>query len=63
MISHGANGASVGMSKMASMNVVVCVKRIPDPAAPADWVPNTHTLVREGKLIMDDSDWYGVRWV
>jgi electron transfer flavoprotein beta subunit len=42
------------------MNVVVCVKQIPDPAAPATLDPATHTLVREGKLILDDSDAYGV---
>ncbi|HTT86513.1 MAG TPA: electron transfer flavoprotein subunit beta/FixA family protein [Acidimicrobiales bacterium] len=42
------------------MNVVVCVKQIPDPAAPAALDPQTRTLVREGKLIMDDSDAYGV---
>ena len=42
------------------MNVVVCVKQIPDPAAPAALDPGTHTLVRTGKLIMDDSDNYGV---
>ncbi len=42
------------------MNVVVCVKQIPDPAAPQTLDPQTHTLVREGKLIMDDSDAYGV---
>ena len=42
------------------MNVVVCVKQIPDPAAPAELDPATHTLVREGKLILDDSDAYGV---
>ena len=42
------------------MNVVVCVKQIPDPAAPQALDPQTHTLVREGKLIMDDSDAYGV---
>ena len=35
------------------MNVVVCVKQIPDPAAPAKLDPGTHTLVREGKLILD----------
>src|ERR1700679_3368173 len=38
------------------MNVVVCVKQIPDPAAPASLDPVTKTLVRAGKLIMDDSD-------
>ncbi|HUC38486.1 MAG TPA: electron transfer flavoprotein subunit beta/FixA family protein [Acidimicrobiales bacterium] len=42
------------------MNVVVCVKQIPDPAAPASLDPSTRTLVREGKLILDDSDSYGV---
>jgi electron transfer flavoprotein beta subunit len=42
------------------MNVVVCVKQIPDPAAPASLNPNTRTLDRSGKLILDDSDSYGV---
>jgi electron transfer flavoprotein beta subunit len=42
------------------MNVVVCVKQIPDPAAPQALDPDTKTLVREGKLILDDSDAYGV---
>ncbi len=42
------------------MNVVVCVKQIPDPAAPSALDPATKTLVREGKLILDDSDSYGV---
>jgi electron transfer flavoprotein beta subunit len=42
------------------MNVAVCVKQIPDPASPGKLDPNTHTLVREGKLILDDSDAYGV---
>ncbi|HMC41733.1 MAG TPA: electron transfer flavoprotein subunit beta/FixA family protein, partial [Acidimicrobiales bacterium] len=42
------------------MNVVVCVKQIPDPAVPGKLDPTTHTLVREGKLILDDSDAYGV---
>jgi electron transfer flavoprotein beta subunit len=42
------------------MNVVVCVKQIPDPAAPPALDPSTRTLVREGKLILDDSDAYGV---
>ena len=38
------------------MNVVVCVKQIPDPAAPPALDPGTKTLVRAGKLILDDSD-------
>ncbi len=42
------------------MNVVVCVKQIPDPAAPQALNAETRTLVREGKLILDDSDAYGV---
>jgi electron transfer flavoprotein beta subunit len=42
------------------MNVVVCVKQIPDPATPGRLDPSTNTLVREGKLILDDSDAYGV---
>jgi electron transfer flavoprotein beta subunit len=42
------------------MNVVVCVKQIPDPAAPSALDPTTHNLDRTGKLILDDSDAYGV---
>ena len=42
------------------MNVVVCVKQIPDPAAPGALDPDTHLLKRAGKLILDDSDSYGV---
>lgn len=43
-----------------SMNVVVCVKQIPDPANPGQLSSDTHTIVRTGKLILDDSDAYGV---
>src|SRR5580704_16544167 len=42
------------------MNVVVCVKQIPDPSAPPRLDPATKTLVREGKLILDESDSFGV---
>ena len=42
------------------MNVVVCVKQIPDPATPGQLDPGTKNLKREGKLILDDSDAYGV---
>ena len=42
------------------MNVVVCVKQIPDPADPGALDPETKTLVRSGKLILDESDSYGV---
>ncbi|MEP6623797.1 MAG: electron transfer flavoprotein subunit beta/FixA family protein [Acidimicrobiia bacterium] len=41
------------------MNVVVCVKQIPDPAVPGQ-LDTDHTLKREGKLILDESDSYGV---
>ena len=41
------------------MNIVVCVKQIPDPALPGE-LDADHTLKREGKLILDDSDSYGV---
>ncbi len=41
------------------MNVVVCVKQIPDPADPGA-LDSDHTLKREGKLILDESDSYGV---
>jgi electron transfer flavoprotein beta subunit len=44
---------------MRLMNVVVCVKQIPDPADPGSLEPD-HTLNRSGKLILDDSDAYGV---
>lgn len=41
------------------MNVVVCVKQIPDPATPGSLDANNN-LDRSGKLILDDSDAYGV---
>ena len=41
------------------MNVAVCVKQIPDPASPGQLDENNY-LKREGKLILDDSDAYGV---
>ena len=42
------------------MHVIVCVKQIPDPAAPGALDPSTNTLKRDGKLILDESDSYGV---
>jgi len=42
------------------MHIAVCAKQIPDPAAPPALDPATFTLVRQGKLILDDSDTYGV---
>ncbi|HVM41456.1 MAG TPA: electron transfer flavoprotein subunit beta/FixA family protein [Acidimicrobiia bacterium] len=41
------------------MNIVVCVKQIPDPAMPGE-LDEDNTLKREGKLILDESDAYGV---
>jgi len=42
------------------MNVTVCVKQIPDPALPGALDPSTNALKRDGKLILDESDSYGV---
>src|SRR5580692_8462501 len=53
-------GNGPGPQRWSAMNVVVCVKQIPDPAAPGGLNPGTNTLDRSGKLIMDDSDNYGV---
>jgi electron transfer flavoprotein beta subunit len=44
---------------MHVMNVVVCVKQIPDPAEPGK-LEADNTLDRSGKLILDESDSYGV---
>jgi electron transfer flavoprotein beta subunit len=41
------------------MKIAVCVKQIPDPAVPGK-LEADHTLERAGKLILDDSDAYGV---
>lgn len=41
------------------MNVVVCVKQIPDPAAPQA-LEAGYNLNRSGKLILDEADTYGV---
>ncbi len=42
------------------MNIVVCVKQIPDPANPSELDPSTHFLVRPEDQVMDDGDRYGV---
>lgn len=41
------------------MNIVVCVKQIPDPAGPQE-LEDDFTLKRDGKLILDESDSFGV---
>ncbi len=50
----GRRGQTVGMK------VAVCVKQIPDPADPGVIDPETKTLKRDMKLILDESDSYGV---
>jgi len=42
------------------MNIVVCVKQIPDPANPSELDAESHFLVRPDDQIMDDGDRYGV---
>ena len=42
------------------MNVIVCVKQIPDPALPGELDASSNTLRRDGKLMLDESDSYGV---
>ena len=43
------------------MNVLVCVKQIPDPNAPGKLDPNTKRLVREGvDLVLDPGDEHAV---
>lgn len=41
------------------MNIAVCVKQIPDPAAPQSF-DASYTLNRSGKLILDEADTYSV---
>jgi len=42
------------------MNVLVCTKQIPDPAAPYQLDAETHFLERPTDQILDDTDRYGV---
>lgn len=43
------------------MNVVVCVKQIPDPNSPGQLEPDTHLLRREGvDAVLDPGDEFGV---
>lgn len=42
------------------MQVVVCVKQIPDPAGTYSLDPETHFLVRPAEQVLDDTDRYGV---
>ena len=43
------------------MNILVCVKQIPDPNVPGKLDPQSHRLVREGvDLVLDPGDEHGV---
>ena len=42
------------------MQVLVCVKQIPDPASPSLLDPGTNRLVRPPEQVLDDTDRYGI---
>jgi electron transfer flavoprotein beta subunit len=42
------------------MNVVVCVKQVPDPNSPGRLDPSTRNLERDGELVLDPGDEFGV---
>lgn len=42
------------------MQVVVCVKQIPDPSGTYTLDPETHFLVRPDEQVLDDTDRYGI---
>lgn len=42
------------------MQIVVCVKQIPDPASPSSLDPETNRLVRPPEQVLDDTDRYGI---
>jgi electron transfer flavoprotein beta subunit len=42
------------------MRIAVCVKQIPDPAAPYELDPTTHLVDRPEDQVLDDTDRYGV---
>jgi electron transfer flavoprotein beta subunit len=44
---------------LEGVNIVVCVKQIPDPSAPQS-LDDHHNLNRLGKLLLDEADTYGV---
>lgn len=53
-------GLCASGTQTGGMKVAVCVKQIPDPADPGELDPSTKTLKRDTKLILDESDSYGV---
>lgn len=48
------------LGRLLSVKIVVCVKQIPDPAVPGELDPETNTLKRDDKAVIDESDMYGV---
>ncbi len=42
------------------MNVVVCVKQVPDPNSTGQLDPATHNLRRDGEVVLDPGDEFGV---
>ena len=42
------------------MNVVVCVKQVPDPNSPGQLDPSSQRLKRDGELVLDPGDEFGV---
>lgn len=42
------------------MNIAVCVKQIPDPAAPYELDAENHWVIRPDDQVLDDTDRYGV---
>jgi electron transfer flavoprotein beta subunit len=45
---------------MPAMKIAVCVKQIPDPAAPYELDPETNFVARPHDQVLDDTDRYGV---
>src|SRR5258708_20638564 len=56
-----APAAPTGSTSGVRMNVVVCVKQVPDPNSAGQLDPNTKTLKREGvEVVLDPGDEYGI---
>jgi electron transfer flavoprotein beta subunit len=53
-------GSRPDKEEAVPVKVAVCVKQVPDPSQPPALDPATRTLVREGKVVMDDADGHGV---
>src|SRR5437660_12200538 len=57
----GRRGGSWPRKQGALMNVVVCVKQVPDPNSVGQLDPTTHNLKREGvEVVLDPGDEYGI---